>query len=327
MDLQELKRWHWMAIGLLVGGLWAGTQLFYGITVDDGDPDTLEGPFDMAVMATKEAPSFVDFFDNGNVYVTDLHVHPPGTDTSVDADRGHPNQAQWITGTVGRRRFKRGTQEWSTKPFKYKAAVPYVANKKYDYITTDWVPYGRFKPVAGYVKTKPVSYPTITAYFDALNKKFGPNSVRYRYIWWEERWAVMTMYPLAGLLVIGGVWPTILQLLVGAGLGKKQKADDYNLDRYSGKTAAAVMKPTGLTEADHQQIEAMEAALEKNLEGFVLPAAAPASPAPPAAIRKLEAEEANTSKKGDQQPTAEKSFGAGSGNFYPTEIHTDKKDE
>jgi hypothetical protein len=328
MDLQELKRWHWMAIGLLIGGLWAATQLFYGITVDDGDPDTLEGPFEMAVMSTKEAPSFVDFFENGNVYVSDLCLHPAGPDISADADRAHPKQAQWVTGTVGRRRFSRsGPPAWETKRFKYKAALPFVPSKKFDYIAGDWVPYGRFKPVAGYVKSKPASYPSIKDYFDALNRKFGASSVKYRYIWWEERWAIMTMYPLAGLLLIGGVWPTVLGLMVGAGLGKKAKTDDYDLARYSGKTPSPVMKPVGMTEADRLQLAAVEAELEKNLEGFTHPSAGqPVGATAAPGVRKLEAETVDGSKGEPQKAVEEKSFGAGAGNFYPTEIHTEEEE-
>ena len=34
---------------------------------------------------------------------------------------------------------------------------------------------------------------------------------------------VWTLYPLAAVIAIGGIWPTIVGLLVGAGLGKKRE--------------------------------------------------------------------------------------------------------
>ena len=162
-----------MAIGLLAGSLWAATQLFYGINPDG---ETTGGTFEMVVMTTPTAPAFVDMFDNGNVYVTALQVHPPTIDDGPPENAKEPaasRQIQWVTGSIARRRFKQDAREWQTRTFRYKAAMPFMPNAKFDYVSQNWVPYGRFKPMAGYVKPMANEYPTIRAYFDELNRKYG----------------------------------------------------------------------------------------------------------------------------------------------------------
>src|SRR5207237_890076 len=115
-----------------------------------------------------------------------------------------------------------------------------ISKPLYDYVSNDGVyqwflSYRLPKPVAGYIKPVQAAaavaapnrtYPTIKDYFDALNRKYGSGTVKYRYCWWERPGAMLAIYPAAGLVLIGGVWPTVLGLLIGAGLGPKRKKDD-----------------------------------------------------------------------------------------------------
>ena len=320
MDLQDLKRWHWMVIGLLAGTLWAMTQLFYGFLPDG---ETVGGTFEMMLMTTREAPAFVDF---SNVYVTDLQIHPPiADDGPVVNGSTSSGKIQWVTGTMVSRGFRRDTREWRTRSFRYKAAVPFVPTKRFDFIINDWVPNGRLKKVPGYLKPTATDYPSIRNYFDELNRKYGSASMKYRYIWWQSRLAVMTLYPLGGLLLIGGVWPTIIALMVGAGLGAKAKPETFDLSRYeSGKTVDAT-KGVLVTEQDRQRLAEMNEELEKNLQVNAKPTGTvSASPTAPA-IRKLEGDSTDVSKSSEQKPQAAKAFGASRTDFYPTEIHPDEK--
>jgi len=320
MDLQDLKRWHWMVIGLLAGILWAMSQLFYGFLPDG---ETVGGTFEMMLMTTRDAPAFVDF---SNVYVTDVQIHPPVTDdgpaANASATRG---SIQWVTGTMVSRGFRRETREWRTRSFRYKAAVPFAPTDRFNFIANDWVPNGRLKKVPGYVKPTATEYPSIRYYFDELNRKYGSASMPYRYIWWQSRLAVMTLYPLGGLLLIGGIWPTVIALMVGAGLGAKAKPETFDLSRYKNGTTADATKGVLVTEQDRERLAAMNAELEKNLQVNAKPTGTvSASPTAPA-IRKLEGESTDVSKLSEQKPQAAKAFGASRTDFYPTEIHPDEK--
>ena len=322
MDLQDLKRWHWMVIGLLAGTLWAMTQLFYGFLPDG---ETVGGTFEMMLMTTREAPAFVDF---SNVYVTDLQIHPPIADDGPAMNASAASgKIQWVTGTRVSRGFRRDTREWRTRSFRYKAAVPFVPTKRFDFIINDWVPNGRLKKVPGYLKPTATDYPSIRNYFDELNRKYGSASMKYRYIWWQSRLAVMTLYPLGGLLLIGGVWPTVIALMVGAGLGAKAKPETFDLSRYKSGKTVDVTKGVLVTEQDRQRLAAMNEELEKNLQSDAGPPAAVSVPSSATPIRKLDGESAGESKQPDQKSTPSKAFGASRTDFYPTEIHPDEKKE
>jgi hypothetical protein len=340
MDLQDLKRWHWMLIGLLAGGLWAWSQLSFGPQVEG---KTFDG-FEHDLLATKESPS-IRGWDEGNVCIIDICVHPPVTDETPDAKtvpatrRTVTPKIQWVTGVVYHDRAIRDPNNWwlvkghaiSSTPFVFKAPAPYQPMDPWDDFVATKLPFSS-KPfyrlpstVKGYVKPATKSYPSITDYFDELNRKFGPGTVKYRYNWWESRWAVMTIYPLGGLLLIGGVWPTVLGLMVGAGFGSKRKQEEYGLSRYKGTSAPAAPKGPLVTDKDREQLAAMSAELEKNLQATATSAAPQAIAENAPAVAKLEAGTLEVTKK-PQEAMPAKSFGADRGDYYPTEIHTKPKE-
>lgn len=65
-------------------------------------------------------------------------------------------------------------------------------------------------------------------------------------------------------MLIGGVWPSIVSLMVGAGLGfnKEDKGPDYDLDRFKGEEAKKPGAPQP-TAADMQHLRDLESELEK----------------------------------------------------------------
>jgi hypothetical protein len=341
MELQDLKRWHWMLIGLLVGALWSATRLFYG---PDVDGTTVTTQFEHALLARPGALQFVDL-DEGSIRLMHLRVGPPVVDETPEARAASAKgiadsgKVQWVTGEVSHDRAfpdpnnrRKLTSSHTTTPFRFKAVVPYQpAHPRDDYVANDVVRVNSFfdpgyyqlpKPVPGYVKPHQNSYPSITDYLDELNRKYGKGTVSYRYAWWEARWAVMTIYPLAGLLVIGGVWPTVLQLLYGAGLGgKSKKEEEYDLSRFKGRSAPAAPKRVGMTDADRAQLAAVEAALEKNLQPSetVSPAKAGSGKPLEAEVRKLDG--GSLEAKPEEKPVGVKTHGIGAGDYYPTEIH------
>jgi hypothetical protein len=342
MDLQDLKRWHWMLIGLIVGGLWAASRLFYGPEVEDGE---LFSFTEHAILARKDAACPAGP-DTGSVWLTNVVVHPPMRDPSPTAGAAAPSaKVQFVTGTLrGNHVVLKGGFKLVPfeRPFKFRASVPYAPRlAQDDFVARDRIvvgdgPLGLYtyvfpKPVAGYVKPAAgQSYATINAYFDELNRKYGAGTVTYRYNWWESPLAIITLYPLAGLVVIGGIWPSMIGLLYGMGLGgrRKENAEDPDLAHYK-STSRATMPQQGreMSAADERRLAMMTAELERNLQPTGAKAAdPPAVPAPAAAVRELGGSAEATEAKPTEKLAPAKAFGADTSDYYPTEVHkaTDK---
>ena len=75
------------------------------------------------------------------------------------------------------------------------------------------------------------------AYLDSLSGK--DRAKRYRYAWWEMPAVVWSVYPVAGLVAIGGIWPMVMGLMVGAGMGRKRDASGTMALPISGRPTAA----------------------------------------------------------------------------------------
>jgi prepilin-type N-terminal cleavage/methylation domain-containing protein len=98
----------------------------------------------------------------------------------------------------------------------------------------------------------------------------SPAAIQFRYAWWEETWFGMAAGAAIGGLLIGGVWPIVLALLVGAGFGSQRKADE------EGPTS----KLTGATSAANATSRAHASEGEAEATRDIAPTAAPAVTAP-----------------------------------------------
>lgn len=118
--------------------------------------------------------------------------------------------------------------------------------------------------VARFSEPKTSSY-SIRDYLADIQKK-NPD-LKFTYAWWAAPAAQYALWTIGGLLVIGGIWPTVVSLMIGAGLGrKKTEEEEYDLDRF-GKTpepAVAAARPAVTAEA-HEQLQDYQETLEKNL--------------------------------------------------------------
>ena len=325
MELQDLKIWHWCLLGLVAGGLLAATRIFYGQDVDRDNQESMQGLFDRVVVGTEKSPRYVDDFDNGYVYLSDLRVYPPTPDTSPEASRsnGKPENVQWVIGKIYRTKLWRGKKGNSDHLFRYKAQMPFKPQ------SINWVTgsLDAKKPVVGYVQSKDTTYPSITTYFDEVNKKYGSGTVRYRYAWWESQMFVMVAYPLAGLFLVGGIWPMVLAMMTGAGLvKKKEKPQELDMSRYTGKSKLAEKKSTAISDADQEKLQTVTDQLEAELKASAKAGGTKTiEQTNDPAIRKLDGAGTGASVTIDPHLAAVKSFGTSGGAFYPTEIHTDKK--
>jgi hypothetical protein len=153
--------------------------------------------------------------------------------------------------------------------------------------------------------------------------------VPYKFAWIETPKGAYPVYSLGGLVVIGLIWPTIVQLLVGAGFGRGPSEDDeYNLARYKGSSTSAGKAKVAVSVAEADQLAQLEAELEAKLKSGALaePGDAPVRTAPTAVpIPVLSAGPLEAPKEEAQKQAQRKGYGADQGDYYPTEVHGKKK--
>jgi hypothetical protein len=304
MRIEDFKRWHWCVIGLLVGAVvaavhvWVGPAEAYSTHNDSGGPQRLEEQLlkrhhsDRRVVAAAR----------------NFRIHPP-TEIPVP-----------------------GAKVESTEFISYEVLVRKARDSK----TCDILPQQvilqqrtKHKSVLGDI-SKMTAHEYLTklkAYCDKINKDH-PGAVLsfdYRYNWLETPRAAFTVFPAAGLLVIGLIWPSILGLLVHAGFGRPPEEDGVDLSKYKSRGREPEKKRAGLTHADAEELARLEAELEAKLrsgEAGVTTASTDGKPTatPPPAPRVLEAGPLEQPKE-PAKPKAPKGYGADQGDYYPTEVH------
>jgi prepilin-type N-terminal cleavage/methylation domain-containing protein/prepilin-type processing-associated H-X9-DG protein len=106
--------------------------------------------------------------------------------------------------------------------------------------------------------------------------------VTFRRAWWATPAAHFTLWTGGAVALIGGVWPGVLGLLVGAGYGRHRPEDDYDLSRFKPE---AVARPAAPGAVDEARIRELEEELVEGLSsgaapGPAAPKAAPTAPRP-----------------------------------------------
>jgi hypothetical protein len=149
---------------------------------------------------------------------------------------------------------------------------------------------------------------TVLTYLTKLAAK-NPQ-IQFRYAWEQQPAVVYALWTGGAIALIGGVWPTLLGLLVGAGWGHvDDEADDYDLSRFGGGKESATGSAIGLSA---QHFKEVEAELEKNLQGFGSASSAAMSDVPPPELRKLEGGPVEATPLPNDDPNREYQ-----GEFYP----------
>ena len=145
--------------------------------------------------------------------------------------------------------------------------------------------------------------------------------VRYRFAWERQPGVVYSIWTGGAMLLIGGIWPTLVSLLVGAGYGLSEvEDDDYDLERFgkSKETSAAATIDVGLSAAHLAEVEAE---LQRNLEGFGVAGDVAATNAPAPEVRQLDGGPVEAAPLAHDDPNEYK------GEFYPVaKPHGKEKD-
>jgi hypothetical protein len=288
MEIENLKRWHWIAAGIVVG--LALSYVWASVEPNRGRRGSAEDLF--RNLALKDPKS-------GQPIVGSIVVHPP--------EQGAHGMVNIVTYTKWMFDAKR--KENVTADYWFVAEIPFV------------LPGRRPTGVA----------PTFTV-SDQLNELKQRNpQVTVRTGWWTTTPATYAIWTLGSIAVIGGLWPTLLNVVVGAGYGPPRKAktdpDQDYLSRFKsdGKPEAAqAAKPT-VSAAEHERLRAMTEQLESKLGGFgnVGPQAQPAGESQAGSpVRKLDGgplELTPVAQRADDDEIEVK------GEYYPVLIHHKKQ--
>ncbi len=159
-----------------------------------------------------------------------------------------------------------------------------------------------------------------------IRSEQGANAIAVssRYVWWESPNHVYAIWMTGSFLLVGVIWPTLLQIMVKGGFGRT-KPDEFELRRYKpSPIPAAAPKPAmAVTKDDMQQLREMQESLEASLRASgstAGPSAQPnAQPAAPA-IKVLAGSAAEPAVV-PQTPDEPKEY---KGEFYPV-VHPGEK--
>jgi hypothetical protein len=237
MQIEDFKRWHWMILGLIVGLMFAYMWQDHDVVGDKSYQlaEIKQNVFERDAMSKSR--------ESGQSILQNIKVEPPVKDY----------MGKSIQIVIGKRlRYSPKDQKEYLVPFYYYAALPYTQH---------------------FAVPKAPPLPAGATVLDYLNNAKTANPLlRYRFAWeYQSQWYPV-LWGLGGLVVIGGIWPSILRLLIGAGLGRPPKSaeekenEDY-LSRFGKgkKEPQPVLAAKGPTEDDNRRLDEMNNAMESQL--------------------------------------------------------------
>lgn len=284
MHIEDLKRWHWIVISLVVGAV---LSWVYSSSLAEGGAANSRtiGPSDFLSRAKTTTRD-----QNNQVmpYFRNVRVYPPLEAKQVVT-------LEELQVTVDRATKKRS---YEYQPRQFIAEIPFA-----------------------FTNRQPEK-PNWTI-LDELNKR----KIDHSYAAWASKPMVFGIGMGGSFVLIGLIWPTIQNRLQRAGLGPpvKEKKQEIDLSKVksgrSAPTKAEQAIATGPTQADLEQLEAVNAQYERNVGGMTVAAAGNAGAKSGSAVMESPA------RKWDAAPT-EPATGAAPnppedhdyrGEFYPVD--------
>jgi hypothetical protein len=295
MGIENLNRFHWIIIGALAG---IAMAYAWANTGDNVEGITRAEPvyFERDVVQTDPVSKLP--------LITGIVIHPPEPSPADGCDVNlvtYKRLAKDKTGRIG------WLNRWII------ARIPYVP------------------AIRGRVSLDPKTL-TIQTYLAELAKT--NDVVKFREGWWYVPKYAMMVGAAGGVLLIGGLWPTLLSVMSGAGLGPRRKTKeererekkDKALWRY--KSRSEPHAPVGhqkprVTAADQERLAKVAEAYEQSLKPtgmHVTPAGADTS-APQAEVRKLQSQ---TLEEAPKLPGQDDDTELKYKEYYPVVVHHHK---
>jgi hypothetical protein len=303
MGIENLNRFHWILLGAFLGAALAYAWVGAANTTENISP-TDQRTFESEVIQKdpEQRP-----------LISGIVVHPP---VYSPADGAKVNQVS------------------------YKRLAKDKVSGRTDYFAEHWfVARIPFRPQLNRVQIDDASTFDVRAYLTQLAKTPDRDFIKFREGWWLLPKNAVMLGAGAGVVVIGGIWPTLLSVMAGAGLAPKRKPKEKgaSLWNYKSKSTESqkAHRPT-VTAADQARLENVAGAYEKNLAGTGIgmtgagadaPAPAHADQKKPAVLRPLENKKLDEVPKTGEEDDAELKYKE----YYPVVIHHkkphDEKDE
>ncbi len=296
MRVEDLKRWHWIVIGL---GLGLALGYANARPAEHRMPKARQLLPPLEFEQALHAPAV-----GGNPRIKDIVVYPVSDGLLV---RMNLLTSEGGFGGGG------GGDKWNYQPAEIFALKPYKP-----YIPAQGLGRWQHSVNPNTPRKAPAPDYTVISYLRDVAQR--NNKVTFRYAWWKEPKYVMAYWTLGMLVMVGGVWPFVLNLLIGAGFGRKKEPEpDYDLDRFKSEEQAKVAT---VSAADDQELRAHVDQLDHDLEASIsgsAPASAEEQAQAPAAIRTLSAGPVT-----DQTPATPPEDKDYQGDFYPVAKTTKK---
>ena len=307
MRISSLRWWHWMVISVLVG-LAVGYARKQG---DDdlyrrfGEPINNQGVFEdaLAVRTEQGRPAF----DRVTVHTQML---PDG--------KGAPRPVQVVSGVYfsGHYDVEGGNNVAHWRPAFFVAPPPYKPRMNLARLAEGKSPADR-KAMAEQVKAyRGLKEATVV---DFLNLVHQTRGVSYKHAWWREigvRW-----YVLASFVLIGLIWPPVVNLLAFGSLRRppEEKAADLSAVKAHAESPQPAVD-AGLLQATNSELT-RKLADGESPPATVEPALA-TSDVPPRPLESAPLEPAAAPRPEDHPE-----YGMGKDDFYPTELHPPEQEE
>ncbi len=289
MDLQDLKRWHWAVAGLVIG--LALSYMYDGWDPSGQVPSVGIGTVQRDLLRVARGA------DRDLPLIRNIRLFPPVVENGVE--RWYM-QLEMIDPV--QRAYVRYEVKSIPTPFKVERPnnTEFARNQEVE---------------------------NVRVYLDAVAA--ANDGFSYTYLWWRERPWIYTFWTGGAVLLVGGVWPTVLSVLVGAGFGRPpREKEEYDLSRFGKGKSEASAQPAAPA-VDAEELEAVTRAYEAGLagegEGEAMPAEADAETAgSPPEIRKLTITPLEEAPPILKPPEEEKEY---VGEFYPVARPAHKKSD
>jgi hypothetical protein len=162
-------------------------------------------------------------------------------------------------------------------------------------------------------------YADVREFLDALRAK-RPNlkMPKYRYPWWEQPKFVVYTWTIGGLVVIGGIWPTVINLLVFRRFFRPKTEKKPKEKWWRRRKVAVAAAKVASGPVDYSAVKTQISQMEEGLAGFLKPAKVDVETEAENAqvVKKLSGEALETTAP--TKAEEEKEYG---GQYYPTVAH------
>lgn len=300
MRIENIRRWQWMVIAVLVGAVIGGArQMFPPDPIAEYGGNTVNGQLQFESSLLINARTQLRHFK-------ELVVSPP---LEIAGKKKYIVSGKFYNGRPTR--LANGQSMANFIPYCY-------IHEEATY--TPLLDLSRYNKPGGvdYVKKwKEIKNPTVVDFLTIMKEVEG---IPFKHAWYNEAKTAMGIWIGGCFVVIGVIWPCIVYLIAFGSIFEppREKSIDLSALRGVNTSTAAANKPQ-VSQAEIDRVKQMGDELEAKLKSGAgeRAAAGPAAPATEQPVRQLSAGPAETTAVEEQKD--DKLFGANADDFYPTE--------